>query len=261
VIDCGSLEYAHARVQARHGLRAGDRAWQRLETTRDFAALLEVARQSPLRPWTAGITAPAQPHQIEGRLRMHWRAAVEEVTSWMPLPWQASLRWCAALPELPALQHLARGHAASGWMHDDASYRALAAAPTGERQAALAGGPFAPLAPAWPAPEALAQEWYAQWLRRLPRPLASGTASLAQVAAALSDHAGAFAAAAASGAAHGTLLRRALQARLVLLMRRATAEPALAFIHLALTALELERLRGELLSRALFPHFSRAGLA
>jgi hypothetical protein len=47
-------------------------------------------------------------------------------------------------------------------------------------------------------------------------------------------------------------LRRALQARLSLLLRRATLEPAAAFIHLALSALELERLRGELLVRKLF---------
>ena len=50
----------------------------------------------------------------------------------------------------------------------------------------------------------------------------------------------------------GTQLRRALQARLSLLLRRATLEPAAAFIHLALSALELERLRGELLGRKLF---------
>jgi hypothetical protein len=40
---------------------------------------------------------------------------------------------------------------------------------------------------------------------------------------------------------------------LSLLLRRATLEPAAAFIHVAISALDLERLRGELLSRALFP--------
>jgi hypothetical protein len=38
----------------------------------------------------------------------------------------------------------------------------------------------------------------------------------------------------------------------MLLLRRATLEPAAAFIHVALCALDLERLRGELLSRLLF---------
>ena len=44
MIDCGSLEYAQARVQARHGQRADELAWQRLETAREFAALLAGAR-------------------------------------------------------------------------------------------------------------------------------------------------------------------------------------------------------------------------
>jgi len=42
--------------------------------------------------------------------------------------------------------------------------------------------------------------------------------------------------------------------RLSLLWRRAALEPAAAFIHLVLSALELERLRGELLGRRLFAH-------
>ena len=42
-------------------------------------------------------------------------------------------------------------------------------------------------------------------------------------------------------------LRQSLRARLSLLWRRATLEPALAFIHVALCAIDLERLRGELL--------------
>jgi hypothetical protein len=69
------------------------------------------------------------------------------------------------------------------------------------------------------------------------------------VMAAMRLHGAAFATATPGS---GTPLRRALQARLSLLMRRATLEPAAAFIHLALSALELERLRGELLGRKLF---------
>jgi hypothetical protein len=51
----------------------------------------------------------------------------------------------------------------------------------------------------------------------------------------------------------GWPLRRTLQARLTLLFRRAMLDPAAAFAYLALTALDLERLRGELLRRAAFP--------
>jgi hypothetical protein len=47
--------------------------------------------------------------------------------------------------------------------------------------------------------------------------------------------------------------RRALCLRLEALYRRATLDPGAAFVFLALSALDLERLRGELVVRALFP--------
>ena len=65
----------------------------------------------------------------------------------------------------------------------------------------------------------------------------------------LRDHRRAFVAA---DPAQGWLLRGSLRSRLALLLRRATLEPAAAFIHLALCALDLERLRAELLRRLVF---------
>jgi hypothetical protein len=47
-------------------------------------------------------------------------------------------------------------------------------------------------------------------------------------------------------------LRRELRARLGLLFHRRLREPASPFIFLILTALDLERLRAELVGRALF---------
>jgi len=250
VIDCGSLEFAQARLQSRHGERASEAAWQRLETAREFGALLEAARASPLRPWLVGITTPGEPHRIETVLRAQWRAAVAEVAGWMPAAWQPAVRWCALWPDLPVLQHLARGGAPAAWMGDDPDYGALCAAPAAERAAAVAAGRFGALARAWPVPESIARAWHAEWQRRLPQPLGGADDSLRQVADTLREHGAAFAAAAPGT---GWLLRRALQARLSLLLRRATLEPAAAFIHVALSALDFERLRGELLSRALFP--------
>jgi hypothetical protein len=249
VIECGSLEFAQARLQSRHGQRAGDADWQRLETAREFAALLDAARNSPLRPWLVGITAASTSQQIERVLRSHWRALVTEVAGWMPAPWQAAVLWCALWPDLPVLQHLARGGEAAGWMHDDPALRAACAVPPAERQAALAAGPFGPLASAWQAPESMASAWRAEWERRVPQPLGGVEDGLTQVATAVRQHGAAFAAAPPGP---GWLLRRSLQARLALLLRRASLEPAAAFIHVALCALDLERLRGELLGRALF---------
>jgi len=250
LIDCGSLEFAQARLQARHGQRAGDAAWQRLETAREFGALLEVARRTVLRPWLVGIGTPGSAHQIEAALRTHWRKAVAEIAGWMPVAWQPAVLWCIALADLPVLQHLARGGEPLPWMLDDPDVRTLCAAPPGQRAATVAAGRFAPLAVAWSEPASLAHAWHAAWQRRLPQRTQDAEDSLNQVASALLAHGRAFAAASPGT---GALLRRALQARLSLLLRRTTLEPAAVFIHVALCALDFERLRGELLRRALFP--------
>lgn len=250
MIDCGSLEFAQARLQARHGQRAGDAAWQRLETAREFGALLEVARRTVLRPWLVGIGTPASAHQIEAALRTHWRKAVAEIAGWMPVAWQPAVLWCTALADLPVLQHLARGGEPLPWMLDDPDVRTLCSAPPGQRAATVAAGRFAPLAAAWSEPASLAQAWHAAWERRLPQRTRDAEDGLNQVASALLAHGRAFATAPPGT---GALLRRALQARLSLLLRRTTLEPAAVFIHVALCALDFERLRGELLRRALFP--------
>jgi hypothetical protein len=249
MIDCGSLELAQARLQSRHGQCTTEPVWQRLETVREFSALLDLARHTALRPWLVGITAPGDAAQIETVLRTHWRRTVDELIGWMPPAWLAALDWCAVLTALPTLQHLARGGQPWPWMNDDPALRPLCAAPATERRATLAAGPMQALASGWDAPEALADSWLAEWQRRLPTQSGEWDDSLRQVAAALRTHAADFAAA-PPGA--GGMLRRSLHARLTLLLRRNALEPAAAFTHLALCALDLERLRGELLRRALF---------
>lgn len=255
MIDVGSLDYAQARLQCRHGQRAGDGAWQRLEVAREFNALLNAARHTPLQPWLVGITLHSSAHQIEAVLRGHWQATVTEVAGWMPLPWQSAILWCAVLPDLAVLQHLLRGGEPAAWMQGDADWATVCKLPVNERAGALAEGRFAVLASAGAAP--LLPAWWAEWLRRLPHPLGGADDALRQLVATLQAHGAAFAAAPPGP---GGLLRRALRARLSLLLRRATLEPALAFIHLALCALDLERLRGELLARALFPRECSAPL-
>lgn len=260
MIDCGSLEYAHARLLARHGQRPDEAAWRRLETLREIAPLLDVARSTGLRPFLVGIGAETPVHQVEATLRGHWRALVQEVAAWMPAAWQPSIAWCAVWPDLAWLQHLARGAEPAPWMLDDALWRDLAAAPAPGRAAELSAGPWGALALAWPVPHALAQAWRDEWLRRLPKAggddgddgnTAGSPASdtLAQLVRTLNEHGHAFAQAHPS---QGWLQRSALRTRLTLLLRRATLDPAAAFIYLALCALDLERLRAQLLPRLLF---------
>lgn len=255
MIECGSLEYAQARLSARHGQRLGEADWRRIEGTRAFAPMLELARNTSLRPWLVGINADSSAHQVEARLRGHWRALVDELVAWMPAPWRPALAWCAALADLAPLQHLARGAPPADWMRDDEAWRELCAAPPNERPAVLAAGPLAALAVAWPVPQSLADAWLAEWRRRLPGAPGEAGDTLGLVVRTLLDHRRDFAGAAAG---QGWLLRHALRARLALLLRRATLEPAAACIHLALCALDFERLRAELLRRVAFPRWKVA---
>jgi len=113
---------------------------------------------------------------------------------------------------------------------------------------ALGAGPLAALAAGWDDPGRIVPLWRVEWERRAP---ARGDPDLrAELGRALGAHLAAFHDPALKD---GWPLRRALQARLTLLLRRAMLDPAAAFAYLALIALDLERLRGELLRRAAFP--------
>jgi hypothetical protein len=260
LIDAGSIELTQARVLARHGERLAAADWRRIEAMRDWAPALELARATALRPWLEGITADSDVAQVEATLRRHWRGVVAEVAAWMPTAWHAAVRWCAWLPELPLVQHLARGGDPPPWLHDDDAWRAVAEAAPGARADALAAGPAAALADAWRAPDDAGRAWLAEWRRRLPAgkcddaapdaTSGSSNGSLAALERTLHAHATVFRAAPAS---QGWALRGTLRDDLVQLLRRAALEPAIAFIHLALCALDFERLRAELLRRVIFP--------
>jgi hypothetical protein len=255
VIECGSLEYAHARVHARHGERLDAAAWRRIEVMRDFAPSLELARASALRPWLVGITADSSAPQIEATLRGHWRSLVDEVAGWMPAAWRQAVAWCVWLPDLALLQHLARGGESPPWVRDDDVWRELSVAPPPTRAAVLAAGPAGALASAWPTPHTLGRAWLGAWRLRLPQHAGDAGTTLEQLVHVLLDHARAFAVAAPS---QGWSLRGALQTRLTQLLRRSALQPASVFVHVALCALDLERLRAELLRRVIFRNWKVA---
>jgi hypothetical protein len=249
-LAAGSLEYAHARLSARYGDRPDELAWRRIEHVRALPALLDAARASALSLWMGGIGSHSTPHEIERVLRGHWRDLVAEVTAWMPEAWQPAVRWCAVLVDLPLLQHLARGGAVPPWMHDDAAYGDLADRDAAGFGAAPAVKALSPLAAAWTDPDRIGPLWLAEWRRRIPASQRADNATLDEAGRALSAHLAAFR---DRTVRDGWPLRRALQARLSLLFRRAIVDPSAAFIFLALAALDLERLRGEILRRVIFP--------
>lgn len=255
MIEAGSLEYAHARLGARFGERPDELAWRRIATIRDVGGMLDAARFSPLGAWLGEIGVDADAHAIELALRAHLRERVDAIATWMPASWQASILWCAVLIDLPVLQHLARGGAPPTWLRDDplgAVLRETATVQDG-RVGAMAG-PAALLAAAAGDADRVASLWLAEWYRRLPVRV-STPGLIADLVRVLAEHLAAFR---EPLQPEGWTLRRALHARLNQLYRRATLEPAAAFIFLALSALDCERLRGELLRRVVFPRLPLA---
>jgi len=245
MMRAGDLDYALARIGARFGERASEGEWRSLTVIRGLPALLDAARSSSLRAWVTGIAPDADPHAIEAALRSNGRALADEVRLWMPAEWQAAVAWAGVLVDLPFAQYLARGGAPYAWMNGDAVFRGLCQGVAGPD----AAGGLAPLARAWSDPDGFIRSWCAEWRRRVPPETQENSALLGKFGRVLDCHRAALADPATRD---GMLLRRALVSRLALLYRRATSTPAAAFIFLALCALDMERLRGELLRRAIF---------
>jgi hypothetical protein len=252
----GCIEYACARLSARFGARPGDAAWRRVEPIRDFAALVEAARGTALQPWLHGIGAQSSAHEIEARLRARWQALVAEVAGWMPEAWQRAILWCGALTYLPILLHLARREPPLPWMRDDALLAELCHGDPQAVRAAVAAGPWGALAAAWPTPDALPAAWRAEWQRRIPQRRDGDPRLLASLARTLTTH---FAENPERSIREDWASRRALEARVAAHFRRATLDPTAAFAFIAIAALDLERLRGELLRRVAFPGLPLAG--
>lgn len=239
----GSLELAHARIAARWGARADEALWRRIETTRALEGVLALVRCGPLAGWVGGLDAEAGPQAVDAQLRAHWQAEVAAVAAWLPEAWQPALRWCATGIDLPLRQHRLRGGAVPAGV-------AVVDTPVqrhdgGKRPGAGdAAGPPDPAGAdtVWP-------DWLATLRRLLPE--GRGRATIERQLLPLAErHLQAFG---HPAAVDGWALRRQFADQLVRLWRRHPAEPVGGFIHLVLTALEGERLRGELVRRAAFP--------
>jgi len=255
------VEYAQVRLQARYGERPGEALWQRLAGTKELGPLLETAHDSELRRWVAGIDAGASLHEIESKLRARLRDHIDEVARWMPAPWQTATRWTRHLIDLPAFCYLARGEPPLAWMAQDALMAPYAAATTDdERATKLRTGPLSFLAPVWDemriahrvadarGQTALAlRAWGNAWHGTWPQSGEESAGALAQLEAAIAAHLERFRATAPE---HTAGVRRELAHRLQAMFRRCALLPAVAFVYLALVALDLERLRAELVRRA-----------
>jgi AcrR family transcriptional regulator len=135
------------------------------------------------------------------------------------------------------------------WMRIDLDLADLCAAGKEQRADRVKHGPLAPLTIVWNDPDRLPEAWTAEWQRRLP-PEALEDTALAGLAHDLERHLERFQDA---GTHEAPQLRSELESRLLATFRRNPLESAAVFAWLGLTALDLERLRGELARRLAFP--------
>lgn len=225
----GSIEYAQVRIQSRYAARAHVAAWREMEHARELPALIEIARGAGFARVAARLPEPLGLHELDLALRKQWRERVDEVAGWMPAEWQAAVRWCALLVDLPFIQYLADGGIPYQWMKRDARLAYWRAQP---------------------GPEAVASGWYRDWRSRMPRLSEEESTHFLVFVRSVESHLGAFSSAAPDA---GWRQRQMLEQKLTALFRRSTLKPLAAFAFLALTWLDLERLRGEIATRIAFP--------
>ncbi|MEN8800394.1 MAG: hypothetical protein ABF297_00235 [Thiogranum sp.] len=245
--DVTRFAYAQARLQSRHGQRADEQVWRRLHSTGDLADYLQMARQTVLRPWVIGIDSSRSSHDIEFTLRRQFYRYVDDVSHWLPADWRAAFQALHLLPLLPTLQHLLSGAGVSAWMLDDPELQDFASENARLRMEAMQASEYGYLLPAWERGEALYDTWYDHWQRLWPGPVRLN-AAMKQLGRLMLQQVRSQ----GSGTGSTRQRRDELAIRLTGIFRKFSFQPVAAFAHLALVALDLEQLRGDLLSRKLF---------
>jgi hypothetical protein len=238
--------YAQARIQARFAALPRETDWQRVAVSRTLAAFLEDARTGSLRDWVKGFSVQSDVHDLEAGIGSLYRETLEAVTALAPVPWREAVSWLRWLPLLPLLAHLQAGGMMPKWANGDPFLRALLDDEGALSRQRLEGeGAQCLLQPGQDLPVA----WVEEWRRRWPPCSLAASRALTALRDLLLDHVQGFSKVPAESAWR---LRRELRERLRLRFHQQLLQPTIPFIYLALTALDLERLRAALVTRILF---------
>lgn len=241
--------YAQARSQAQQGDRLPKASWQAVEASDGLAQYLHSIRATTLTVRVSHFAANSSPHAIERSLRRDWRAAVHEAAHWVPDRWRESVNWAAWLPDLPVIAYLLNNGDVLSWMHDDPVISSFALSNIEARHQALER--FIVRRPADTPAEAfdLLPWWTREWHRLWPDAEPEG-GPLIEFERLLQSHYHEIRDPAET-ARSARARTDGLTARITRLLHIHTRQPVTVFYHLALTALELQRLRGGLVRRAL----------
>ncbi len=242
--------YTQTRLQARHGMRPNNQEWQMVEGQKDLAGFLQSARQTSLRPWVLSLHGQDNSLIIEATLRQLYRNYVDEVVIWLPSSWRSPVQWIKYLYDLPSLQYLLSGNTAPTWMRDDPQLKQFTATNLEARIKFMQQSVYAPLIAARQSGKTLLAGWTEHWRSLWPQE--KSHKSLVKLIRLFNQHLANFQQLSPQQAWKS---RETLAATLTIMFRQFSYQPVAAFIHLALIALDLERLRGDLMQRCLFPGF------
>jgi hypothetical protein len=233
-------------------MRPDERSWQLVESQRDLGSFLQVALQNNLKTWVTGLQATDQHHLLESTLLKRYRDYIDDVASWVPALWRMSVAWTKSLTYLPALQHLLRGNTAQAWMLQDPVLKEFTAIHHEQRYAAFRQSEYAPMLTAQREGHSLPGEWLRHWQALWPATPAGQGAGLHLLASTLQQHLLAFPLEAPDT---GWRRRQELAHKLGRMFRNYSYQPVAVFVHLLLVALDVERLRGDIMQRRLFPKY------
>ena len=245
--------YAQARLQARHGQRPGKEVWQQLQGSGDLASFLLVVRRTTLRQWVLGMNIRNSIHEIEQSLRDQLRTYIDDVAAWQPAEWGESVRWVRYLVDLPALQHLLSGNTAPGWLLNDPILRNYASEEKERRLEAIMLSDYSHLAEGWQKGQSLPDAWLEHWLHIAPAHAMKET-GVKQIIRLYQEN---FLSSAGSASPVTEQQRFTLHNQLTKLFRRYSFQATATYAHIGLVALDLEKLRRGLVSRALFPELMK----
>lgn len=237
--------YAQARMQSRYGQRADEPVWLRLHNVLDLASYLQVAQQTPLRPWVLGVGASHNSHEIELALRQKYRHHVDEVASWMPSDWRMSLQWSKRLLDLPTLQYLLADGIAMPWMKSDPEISEFTVEDPALRFQLMRVAGYDSLVNAWQQGDSMFTGWLSYWKQVQPRTTVFNI-GLQNIESLL--HRQLQVQTNADLAADYDVLTDSLR----ILFRRYAFQPTAAFAYLAIIALDIHHVRSDLMQRLLF---------
>lgn len=159
------------------------------------------------------------------------------------------MQWVSRIVDLPVLSHLLSGEEAPGWVFDDPVLQDFAIGEFDLRRGVEGDPALTVLIEQWQPDVPIFEGWLVCWQALWPQS-SRGTTGLEYLSRLFKTQ---LEAQSSETAVDVAALRERLDHDLVTAFRRYRAQPAVGFAHLGLTALDLERLRGGLVRRALFP--------